>query len=180
MMRYRFLCGLALLVASISLVGLGITNAQDATPEVAVATPEAVAANNAPVELELVDRSRNVNTVDFGNDGLTPGDMIVWGPDPLFDADNQVDTGAVTYGTCIMVNTKGDCMAQETFIFADGSTIEVQGLEFGATVPSAKTIIGGSGDFLGVTGALTDIPDANRTTWTKHIQYWPGPNTIVR
>ena len=180
MARFRMLCGLALLVGAIGMAGFGGARAQDATPEALVATPEAVTDGGAPVMLELVDRSRNVNTVDFGNDGLTPGDLIVWGPDPLYDADNQEDTGAVTYGSCVMVNTKGDCMAQETFIFEDGSTIEVQGLEFGATVVSVKTITGGSGDFVGITGTLTDIPDASRTTWTKHIEYWPGPNAPVQ
>lgn len=176
MERLRMVRGLVLLVALIGMAGMGVARAQDATPEVPVATPEAVTSTGAPVELKLVDQSRNVNTVDYGNDGLTPGDLIVWGPDPLYNADDMQDTGSVTYGSCVMVNTDGDCMAQETFIFTDGSTIEVQGLEFGATKPSIKTIIGGSGDFLGATGTLTDIPDENRTTWTKHIEYWPGPN----
>jgi hypothetical protein len=167
-------------VTLVGLLGFGVARAQDATPEVPVATPEAVTGSNAPVELKLVDQSRNVNNVDFGNDGLTPGDLIVWGPDPLYNADDMQDTGSVTYGSCVMVNTDGDCMAQETFIFADGSTLEVQGLEFGATKPSVKTIVGGSGIFLGATGTLTDIPDASRTTWTKHLEYWPGPNAPVQ
>jgi hypothetical protein len=180
MKRFSLIRTMAVLLAVIGLMGLGVAHAQDATPEVPVATPEAVTASNAPVELKLVDQSRNVNNVDFGNDGLTPGDMIVWGPDPLYNADDLQDTGSVTYGSCVMVNTDGDCMAQETFIFADGSTLEVQGLEFGDTTPSVKTIVGGSGIFLGATGTLTDIPDDTRTTWTKHIEYWPGPNAPVQ
>lgn len=180
MARYRMLLGLALLVATVGMAGFGVASAQDATPEVPVATPEAATSSGAPVELILVDQSRNVNNVDFGNDGLTPGDLIVWGPDPLFNADDLQDTGSVTYGSCVMVNTDGDCLAQETFIFADGSTLEVQGLEFGATKPSVKTIVGGSGDFLGATGTLTDIPDDTRTTWTKQIEYWPGPNAPLQ
>lgn len=159
MERFRFLRSFVLLVAVLGMTGMGMAGAQDATPEVPVATPDAATAATAPVELKLVDQSRNVNNVDFGNDGLTPGDLIVWGPDPLYNADDLEDTGSVTYGSCVMVNTDGDCMAQETFIFADGSTLEVQGLEFGATVPSVKTIVGGSGMFLGATGTLTDIPD---------------------
>lgn len=180
MTLFRILRGLVLTVALIGIAGIGVVNAQDATPEVPLATPEASPAASAPVELILVDRSRNVNTVDFGNDGLTPGDMIVWGPDPMYNADDLEDTGSVTYGSCVMVNTDGDCMAQETFIFADGSTIEVQGLEFGSTKSSVKTIVGGSGIFLGITGTLTDTPDANRTTWTKHIEYWAGPHAPVK
>ncbi len=180
MKRFRMARGVVMLVAVICLMGGGVARAQDATPVVPVATPEAMTAANAPVELKLVDQSRNVNTVDYANDGLTPGDMIVWGPDPLYNADNMQDTGSVTYGSCVMVNTDGDCMAQETFIFADGSTLEVQGLEFGATTQSVKTIVGGSGIFLGATGTLTDIPDATRSTWTKHIEYWPGPNAPVQ
>ncbi len=180
MVRMRWIRLFALLVALVGMMGASVAYAQDATPEVPIATPEAATGSNAPVELKLVDQSRNVNDVDFGNDGLTPGDLIVWGPDPLYNADDLQDTGSVTYGSCVMVNTDGDCMAQETFIFADGSTLEVQGLEFGATKPSVKTIVGGSGIFLGATGTLTDIPDANRTTWTKHIEYWPGPNAPVK
>jgi hypothetical protein len=176
----RWIRTLALLVTLVGMIGSGAVRAQDATPEVPIGTPEAVTASSAPVELMLVDQSRNVNNVEFGNDGLTPGDLIVWGPDPLYNADDLQDTGSVTYGSCVMVNTDGDCMAQETFIFADGSTLEVQGLEFGATKPSVKTIVGGSGIFLGATGTLTDIPDENRTTWTKHIEYWPGPNAPVQ
>jgi hypothetical protein len=180
MARLWLLRGFVLLVAVLGMAGAGMAGAQEATPEVPVATPEAVTASTAPVELKLVDQSRNVNNVDFGNDGLTPGDMIVWGPDPLYNADDLQDTGSVTYGSCVMVNTDGDCMAQETFTFADGSTLEVQGLEFGATTPSVKTIVGGSGIFLGATGTLTDIPDETRSTWTKHIEYWPGPNAPVQ
>ncbi len=180
MTRFRALRSVIVLLTMIGLMGMGVASAQDATPEVPVATPDAMTATTAPVELILVDQSRNVNTVDFGNDGLTPGDLIVWGPDPLYNADDLQDTGSVTYGSCVMVNTDGDCMAQETFIFADGSTLEVQGLEFGATVPSVKTIVGGSGIFLGATGTLTDIPDEDRTTWTKHFEYWPGPNAPVQ
>lgn len=178
--RMRWLRACALLLALASSMAYAPAIAQDATPEASVATPVARPAAGAPVELELVERSRNVNMVDIGNDGPTPGDMIVWGPDPLYDSDNIEDTGSVTYGSCVMVNTGGDCMAQETFVFADGSTLEVQGLEFGATLPSVKTIVGGSGVFLGASGTLTDIPDSTRTTWTKHIRYWPGPNAPVR
>ena len=126
MQRFSLVRALALSLA-IGLIGVGVANAQDATPEVPVATPEAVTATTAPVELKLIDQSRNVNNVDFGNDGLTPGDLIVWGPDPLYNADDLQDTGSVTYGSCVMVNTDGDCMAQETFIFADGSTAKCRG-----------------------------------------------------
>lgn len=180
MTHLRWIRAVALVTILMGSMGVAIARAQDATPEVPVATPDAGTATNAPAELKLVDQSRNVNTVDYGNDGLTPGDLIVWGPDPLYNADDLQDTGSVTYGSCVMVNTDGDCMAQETFIFADGSTLEVQGLEFGATKPSVKTIVGGSGIFLDATGTLTDIPDADRTTWTKHIEYWPGPNAPVQ
>lgn len=187
MAHFRLFRGLLLFVVAFGMASLGAVNAQDATPvapaatpEVPIATPNAGVSTGAPVELILIDRSRNVNTVDFGNDGLTPGDLIVWGPDPLYDATNQEDTGSVTYGSCVMVNTDGDCMAQETFIFADGSTLDVLGLEFGATRPSVKTIIGGSGIFLGATGTLTDTPDADRTLWTKQFEYWPGPNAPVQ
>src|SRR4051794_27507129 len=72
---------------------------------------------------------------------------------------NGNDTGATTQGTCIAFTANSDCLAAETILFPDGSTLEFQGIERGGT-PAARTIVGGSGRYLGVTGTMTASPSA--------------------
>ena len=135
--------------------------AQDATPD---ASPTA---DGEPTTLTLVERSEHVTTVDLGAPGASTGDLIVWGPDPLYDAANASDTGATAQGTCVALNAARDCLADETIVFPDGSTLQVQGVEPGAAVASERTIVAGSGRYLGATGTLTVEPSADRSTWTK-------------
>jgi hypothetical protein len=99
--------------------------------------------------------------------------MLVWGPNALYDGDNSIDTGATTQGTCIAFNAKADCLAAETILFADGSTLEFQGIERGGGAPAARTIVGGSGRYLGVAGTMTAVPSADLTLWTKTIEIAP-------
>jgi hypothetical protein len=71
------------------------------------------------------------------------------------------DTGATTQGTCIAFNASSDCLAAETILFPDGSTIEFQGIERGGGMPSARTIVGGSGRYLGAIGTMAAVPSAD-------------------
>ena len=59
--------------------------------------------------------------------------MLVWGPNALYDEADVNDTGATTQGTCIAFNANSDCLAAETILFPDGSTIEFQGIERGGS-----------------------------------------------
>jgi hypothetical protein len=159
---------LALIVALFTLIfGIGGLGGWAAVESTEV---EAVPIEEATMVITMVERSENVTNVDRDGDGPSPGDMIVWGPDPLYDETNTVDTGAVTYGTCVMVNDEGDCMANMTILFPDGSAIQIQGLEPGATVTSVKTIVGGTGEYAGATGTLIDDPSPDRSTWTKTLE----------
>ena len=118
--------------------------------------------------LRLVESAGTI--VDrFGDDGPSAGDIRVWGPNPLFDETNTTDTGAVTQGSCIGINVNFDCLVNETMIFPDGSTLEIQGLQPGGSVPSVRTIVGGSGQYLGATGTVAVAPSDDQALWTKTI-----------
>ena len=135
------------------------TDAQDATPVSRAGT----------ITLRLVESAGTI--VDrFGDDGPSAGDIRVWGPNPLFDETNMTDTGAVTQGSCIGINANFDCLVNETIIFPDGSTLEIQGLQPGGSVPSVRTIVGGSGQYLGATGTVAVAPSDDQALWTKTIE----------
>jgi hypothetical protein len=57
----------------------------------------------------------------------------------------------------------------ETIVFPDGSTLEIQGVQPGKPVPSMRTIVGGSGQYLGATGTIAVSPTEDLTVWTKKI-----------
>lgn len=135
------------------------TDAQDATPASATETMTLILVESAGT---IVDR--------FGDDGPSAGDIRIWGPNPLFDESNTTDTGATTQGSCIGINTDFDCLLNETIIFPGGSTLEIQGLQPGQPVPSVRTIVGGSGQYLGATGTVTVTPSEDLALWTKTIE----------
>ena len=135
-------------------------NAQQATP----------VAGTVVASLTLVEHADRVTEVDLGEPGPSVGDMIVWGPNALYDEANANDTGAVTQGVCIAFNTEADCVGTETIVFPDGSTLEFQGVERGAGEPSMRTIVGGSGRYLGATGTMSVSPSADLPLWTKTIE----------
>jgi hypothetical protein len=149
------------------LAGLRLTSARadSATP---MASPE----SGAPTTMTLVERGLHITNVDLGASGPSVGDMIVWGPDPLYDETNTTDTGATTQGTCTVLHN-GDCLATETIVFADGSTLQIQGIQAGAPVASTRIIIGGSGQYRGATGTLTVRPTNDLSVWTKTFAIWP-------
>ena len=135
------------------------TDAQDATP----------ASETGATTLILVESAGTI--VDrFGDDGPSAGDIRIWGPNPLFDETNTTDSGAVTMGSCIGLNTEFDCLANETIIFPDGSTLEIQGFQPGVPGPSMRTIVGGSGQYLGATGTVSVSPSEDLALWTKTIE----------
>ena len=154
----------ALITFSMLLVTtIGVARAQSDS-----ATPEGKA-----TLLTLVERADRVTTIDLDESGPSAGDMIVWGPDPLYDAANVTDTGATSQGTCVTFGTDGACLASETIVFSDGSTLEIQGIQAGGSAPSMRVIVGGSGAYLGATGTVTLIPSADLTTFTKTIEIHP-------
>lgn len=123
--------------------------------------------------LTLAEHADSVTEIDLGEPGPSIGDMLVWGPNPHYDEVNATDTGATTQGACIAFNAVSDCIAAETIVFADGSTLQLQGIERGGGVPSERTIAGGSGQYLGATGTMAVSPSDDLTLWTKVIEIAP-------
>ena len=159
MVRSLFLLPMLILAFVAGSLWSSHTGAQDATP----------VSSSGAMTLVLVESAGTI--VDrFGDDGPSAGDIRVWGPNPLFDETNTTDTGAVTIGSCIGINTKFDCLANETIIFPDGSRLEIQGLQPGDPVPSVRTIVGGSGQYLGATGTVTVTPSEDLAVWTKTFE----------
>ena len=148
-----FLLGIAMLIP-------GVSSAQEATP---------VIGEDGTVFI-LVERPERVTILDLGEPGTSPGDVTVWGPNPLYDEANELDTGALTHGSCVSLNTAGDNHCLETVVFADGSTLEIQGIQRGTGDPSLTTIVGGSGMYRGATGTVVVDPSADYRTWTKTFE----------
>lgn len=147
---------LAVLALSLAVVAPAMAH-DDATPTV----------DDAPdVTLELVEQADLVTNIDQGDAGPSVGDLIIWGPNALLDAANETDTGATTQGVCTAISS-GDCLLVETIVFPDGSTLEIQGIQPGTPMESTRTIVGGSGAYLGARGTLTVEPTDDLAVWTK-------------
>jgi hypothetical protein len=125
--------------------------------------------------LILIEHAALVTEIDLGQPGASVGDMLVWGPNALYDDANVNDTGATTQGTCIAFNANSDCLAAETIVFPDGSTLEFQGIERSGA-PATRTIVGGSGRYLGAIGTMTASPSADLKLWTKTIEFAAPPD----
>jgi hypothetical protein len=134
--------------------------------------PAAIAQEAMPpatTTLHLVEHAVHLTTIDHGDPGPSVGDVQVWGPNPLYDERDNADTGATTLGICTALNAAFDCIVTETILFADGSTLQIQGVEF-AAAPSHRTIVGGSGDYLGATGTVAVEPTEDQSKWAKTIE----------
>jgi hypothetical protein len=151
-----------LVVAAAAGLGLVGVFAQNEGPQ---ATP-----GQGSMQLTLVERAISVHTVDLGENGMTPGDLLVWGPDPLYDANNETDTGATTQGSCLALNTAGDHHCTETIIFPDGSTIAIQGVQPAGDGPSSRTVVGGSGRYQGASGTMLVDPSSDLSIWVKTFE----------
>jgi hypothetical protein len=158
---------LSRLLTLVSLVALVIASgAWGVRAHGEIATP----AGASDTTLTLVEHADLVTEIDLGEPGPSIGDMLVWGPNALYDEADVNDTGATTQGTCIAFNANEDCLAAETILFPDGGTIEFQGIERASGVPSARTIVGGSGRYLGAIGTMAAVPSADLLLWTKSIE----------
>jgi hypothetical protein len=132
-------------------------------------TPMTTAAGGEQT-LVLIEHNDSETVVDSGEPGTSVGDMRVWGPNPLYDEADTADTGARTQGFCVALNASFDCVVTETIVFRDGSTLELQGVGTG-TGAQMRTIVGGSGAYLGATGVMAVEPTADLARWKKTITF---------
>ena len=163
---------LSRLLTLVALVTLVIASGARAAGNDEMSTPAA----GGDAALILIEHADLVTEIDLGELGPSVGDMLVWGPNALYDDANANDTGATTQGTCIAFTANADCLAAETIVFPDGSTLEFQGIERAGGVPSVRTIVGGSGRYLGAVGTMTASPSADLELWTKTIEFAAPPD----
>ena len=162
-MRRSVLFGaIAFAVIAVLIAGASVsrTAAQSATP---------TAAESGMTSMIVNEHNLNMTDVDLGDSGPSAGDLRVWGPNPLFDEANTTDTGATSQGSCVSMDAEFNCVLAETIVFPDGSTLEIQGVQPGKPVASIRTIVGGSGEYLGATGTIAVTPTEDLTVWTKQL-----------
>lgn len=110
-------------------------------------------------------RSQAAQVIDIGDAGDSQGDMLIF-DQPLLDADMQeIGTNS---GICIRTRPSHSFQCQWTLTFENG-TITVAGREFD-TGTSLISIIGGTGDYAGITGVM-ESTNNNDGTFTQTLQY---------
>jgi hypothetical protein len=155
----------ALVVLTAGIVMTSRTEAQSGTPAAGAAMPGAMT-------LILVEHNEHHSILDLGETGAGPGDLRVWGPNPLYDETNTTDTGAVTAGSCAALDAIFNCVVVETITFPDGSTLQFQGgaESSGPPAPFHRTIVGGSGQYLGTVGTAVVVPNDDETLFTRTFE----------
>lgn len=156
-------CRMFLLTSLALVVGAALAAGAAASTPTAADTPD--------FTLELVEHASSVTNVDQGEPGPSVGDLIIWGPNPLYDASGS-DTGATTQGVCTAFTASADCLLLETVVFPDGSTLELQGVQPGQPVQSTRAIVAGTGRYLGATGWVTVNPTGDLSRWAKSFEIW--------
>jgi len=110
-------------------------------------------------------RSHPAQVIDAGDTGDSPGDLLVF-DQPLRDADMQkIGTNS---GICIRTRPAHSFQCQWTLTLENG-TITVAGREFD-TGTSLISIIGGTGDYAGITGVM-ESTNNNDGTFTQTLRY---------
>ncbi len=155
------------------LVGVGLLMGVIAGGVLGERTGSAVAKEGTKATLiVLTERGGEISDIDQGEPGPSVGDMQIWGPTTLYD-EADADSGATTQGTCIALNAEHACMVSETIVFADGSTLQLQGVER-PDAPTTRVIVGGSGQYLGATGTMMVEPSVDGSEWQKTIEIVGG------
>jgi hypothetical protein len=136
-------------------------------------TPGASASQNGqPIVAMLIERVIDSGYVDLGEPGPSAGDLYTWGPNPLFDSENVIDTGARVQGSCIALNVAADCYASETTTFVLGGILEARGVMRSGGPTSLLTITGGTVNFRGATGNVAIAPRDDPRTWLRTYRIW--------
>ena len=110
-------------------------------------------------------RSQPAQVIDIGDTGDSPGDLLTF-DQPLRDT-NMQEIGTNS-GICIRTRPAHSFQCQWTLTFESGS-ITVAGREFD-TGTSLISIIGGTGDYAGITGVM-ESTNNNDGTFTQTLRY---------
>ena len=135
-----------------------------------LAAQEASPIAGADEPLILVERNERTESLDLGPAGVSAGDLLVWGPNPFYDAANATATGGSVAGECVTLNADGNQHCSQTLVFPDGSTLTAQGLQQGDGSPAIYAVTGGTGAYLGATGRLLTEPSDDFALFTYTIE----------
>jgi hypothetical protein len=172
-----------LLAVVLAVISFGVV-AEQSTESDAEATAVQATAPEPSGELTalvLIERAASITNLDLGKPGASAGDMIVWGPNALYDETNTIDTGATTQGFCVYLDATSRCVLTESILFEDGSMLQLQGIQAAGSDTSTRFIVGGAGQYLGATGTVNIEPSNDLTTWIKtfelHLGSVAGPGS---
>ena len=127
----------------------------------------AACARDLPLTMTTIAdaRSSPAQLIDSGGNGDSVGDVLTF-DQPLLDQAMHV-TGTNS-GFCIRTRIGHSFQCQWTLTFANGS-IQVAGREFDMGT-STISIVGGSGDYTGISGEMTSTNN-NDGTFTQTLRY---------
>lgn len=110
-------------------------------------------------------RSHPAQLIDSGDSGDSAGDLLVF-DQPLLNSDMQAIGN--NSGTCIRIRPAHSFQCQWTLSLPKGS-ITVAGREFD-TGTSMLSIVGGTGDYAGITGEMQSTNNSDGT-FTQILRY---------
>jgi len=121
-----------------------------------------------PVTLVTIADARNhpAQFVDMGDSGDSVGDTLTFDQPLLDKAMNEIGNNS---GICVRTRVQHSFQCQWTLSFDSGS-IQVAGREFEQGT-SNLSIVGGTGEFSGITGEMESINN-NDGTFTQTLRYW--------
>jgi hypothetical protein len=121
----------------------------------------------AAEQMTLYNVATGDHFVELGQEGGA-GDMILWNSDMEDEAGNKLGTGA---GTCIRLDAAGNHMCNLTIQHDGHGTINVSGVQVVEPETSTLTIVGGTGDYEGITGTVRSTPVEDRARFKYEIDY---------
>jgi len=99
----------------------------------------------------VVERPTDEKTIDIGDKGDSPGDLLVFA-NPIFDAPNKTQV-ATDQGYCVRITPGKSWECMWTNIFKDGM-ITVEG-PFSDVLPDSTFVVtGGTGKYAGAKGSM--------------------------
>lgn len=99
-------------------------------------------------------------------DGI--GDTTLWNAGLETEAGETVGSVA---GSCVQIDDAGTHLCEIAIHHRGRGRMHVQGVQLPEPEPSALTIVGGSGDYAGITGTIESTPVEDRARFRYDIDY---------